>query len=68
MLPIIYGQNYNIFSLHPNVSGIQEYELIEDKYFYKIFKEFLPNKEVENTYANNIHNCCYKYFSCYNLW
>ena len=62
MLPIIYGQNYNIFSLHPNVSGIQEYELIEDKYFYKIFKEFLPNKEVENTYANNIHNCCYKYF------
>ena len=62
MLSIIYGQNYNIFSIHPNVGGIQEYELIEDKYFYQVFKELLPNKDVENFYANNPYNCCYKYF------
>ena len=62
MLNIIFGQNPNIFSMRPNVGGIQEYELIEDKYFYHAFKELLPNKEVENTYANNPYNCCYKYF------
>ena len=62
MLSFIYGQNCNIFSIHPNVGGTQEYELIEDKYFYQVFKELLPNKEVENSYDNNNFNCGYKYF------
>ena len=61
MLSIIYN-NHNIFSLHPNVGGNQEYELIVDKYFYQVFKEILPNKEVENSYGLNDKNCCYKYF------
>ena len=62
MLNIIYGQNYNIFSINPNTGGIQEYEFIEDKYFYHVFKELLPNKEVQNSYSLNDKNCCYKYF------
>ena len=57
MLSIIYN-NHNIFSLHPNVGGNQEYELIVDKYFYQVFKEILPNKEVENSYGLNDKNCC----------
>ena len=62
MLSIIYCQNCNIFSIHPNTGGSQEYELIEDKYLYQVFKEILPNKEVENSYGTNNNNCCYKYF------
>ena len=62
MLSIIYGQNYNIFSTNPNIGNSQGYELIEDKYFYKAFKELLPDKEVENSFGSNIFNCCYKYF------
>ena len=44
MLSIIYGQNYNIFSTNPNIGNNQGYELIEDKYFYKVFKDLLPDK------------------------
>ena len=62
MLNIIYGQNYNIFSTNPNIGNNQGYELIEDKYFYKVFKDLLPDKDVDNSFGTNIFNCCYKYF------
>ena len=35
----------NIFSKTPNNMNVHNYELIDDKFFYKIFKELLPEKE-----------------------
>ena len=62
MLNIIYGSNINLFSIKPNLGGNQAYELIDDIYFYHIFKEILPNKDIENSYCLNSKNCLYKYF------
>ena len=61
MVIIQYNTN-NIFSLNPNNINNQQHELIDDRFFYQIFKEMLPNKEVENTYATSTKNCMYKYF------
>ena len=62
MITTIYGSNLNIFSKNPNLGGNQAYELIDDIYFYHIFKEILPNKDIENSYCLNTKNCLYKYF------
>ena len=61
MLLIQYNFN-NIFCHKPNNINNQQYELIDDRFFYQIFKEMLPNKEVENSYCTSIKNCMYKYF------
>ena len=58
---ILYNQ-VNLFSKTPNNVNIQNCELIDDRFFYQIFKELLPNKEVENTFSNSDKNCMYKYF------
>ena len=57
---ILYNNQVNIFSKTPN--NVQNYELIDDRIFYMIFKELLPNKEIENSFANSNRNCMYKYF------
>ena len=62
MVIIIYNQNNNIFSLNPNNINKQQHELIDDRFFYQIFKEMLQNKEVENSYGTSTKNCMYKYF------
>ena len=62
MITTIYGGNMNIFSTNPNLGGNQAFELIDDAYFYHIFKEILPNKDIENSYCLNNKNCLYKYF------
>ena len=62
MISIILNMNYNCFSLTPNCGEIHDYDLIDDRYFYQIFKELLPDKEVENYYGHNNKNCMYKYF------
>ena len=61
-MSFILYENANIFLLKPaiGVNG-QNYELIDDKYFYMIFKELLPEKEIENCYGNLRTNCMYKY-------
>ena len=59
---IIQYNPINIFSVNPNGLNNQQYELIDDRLFYQIFKEMLPNKEVENTYGILTKNCMYKYF------
>ena len=62
MISIVLYMNYNFFSLTPNCGEIHDYDLIDDRYFYQIFKELLPDKEVENYYGHNKKNCMYKYF------
>ena len=59
---LIVSANFNIFSLTPNCGDNHNYELIDDRYFYQVFKELLPTKEVENYYGTNKKNCMYKYF------
>ena len=59
-----------IFSKNPNrinTSNIlnSNNDLIEDKIFYQIFKEFLPNAEIENPQFPLNNNCMYKYFTEY---
>ena len=62
-LALILTNTLNIFSKTPNNMNVHNYELIDDKFFYKIFKELLPEKEIENNYGNlNNKNCMYKYF------
>ena len=56
---ILYNQ-VNLFSKTPNNVSIQNCELIDDRFFYQIFKELLPDKEVENTFSNSDKNCMYK--------
>ena len=60
IVAILYNNQVNIFSKTPN--NVQNYELIGDRIFYIIFKELIPNKEIENTFANSNKNCMYKYF------
>ena len=58
---VILVNNFNIFVKTPNNINIQNYELIDDRLFYKIFKEYLPEKEMENHYGNLVDkNCMYK--------
>ena len=61
IISILYNQ-VNLFSKKPNNVNNQNCELIDDRNFYNIFKELLPNKEVENTFSNSDKNCMYKYF------
>ena len=58
---IINCYEINIFINNPNINN-QNYELIDDQYLYQIFKELLPDKEVENSYIMNHRNCMFKYF------
>ena len=62
--------NNNIFSINPNITNINQndsdnYDLIGDKLFYYLFKELLPEKEIENSQFSPAYNCMYKYFSEY---
>ena len=61
-MSMILSETSNIFLISPvfGVNG-QNYELIDDKYFYMVFKELLPEKEIENYYGNLRTNCMYKY-------
>ena len=59
---MILSENVNIFLVTPILQDNgQNFELIDDKYFYMIFKELLPEKEIENYYGNIRANCMYKY-------
>lgn len=59
---MILSENQNIFLVKPVLpDNGQNYELIDDKYFYIVFKELLPEKEIENFYGNLSANCMYKY-------
>jgi hypothetical protein len=59
---MILSENANIFLVTPLMhDNGQNFELIDDKYFYMIFKELLPEKEIENYYGNIRANCMYKY-------
>jgi hypothetical protein len=59
---MILSENANIFLVKPILpDNGQNFELIDDKYFYMIFKELLPEKEIENYYGNIKSNCMYKY-------
>ena len=63
-----YIYNNNLFFKTPNINNINNqidsdnYDLIGDKLFYYIFKELLPNDEIENPQFNQIYNCMIKYF------
>ena len=63
-----YIHNNNIFYKYPNLNNInnqidsQHFDLIGDKIFYQIFKELLPNDEIENPQFNLSYNCMIKYF------
>ena len=48
--------NYNIFN--------ENYDLISDKLFYYLFKEILPDAEIENSQLASVfnYNCMMKYF------
>ena len=61
IITFINPYNSNIFLKNPNNVNNQNYELIDDKYFYQIFKELLPDKEIENSYMMNHRNCMFKY-------
>jgi len=63
-MSMILNENSNIFLKQP-INGVngQNYELIDDKYFYMIFKELLPEKEIENYYGNLSTNCMFKYLA-----
>ena len=66
VLVILYGfKDFQIFSKNINVNNIfnSNNDLIEDKIFYKAFKEMLPEAEIENPLIPINNNCMYKYFS-----
>ena len=71
VLSFLYSLNeYEIFSKNPkyiNTNNIlsSNNDLIEDKVFYKIFKELLPDAEIENPQFPLNNNCMYKYFTEY---
>ena len=64
----VYIYQSNLFFKNPNMNNINinnqmdEHELIGDKYFYYIFKELLPNDEIENAQIAPGYNCMIKYF------
>ena len=61
--------NCNLFSKYPKINNNynydvfnENYELISDKLFYYLFKEMLPNEEIENVRLDlNYSNCMMKY-------
>ena len=66
---VYYIFSANIFSLNPKINNNTNYnrfddnnELISDKIFYYLFKEFLPNEEIENCKLGYCYNCMMKYF------
>ena len=54
--------NENIIDLDDYLNNDENYELISDKLFYYIFKELLPNEEIENIKLGYGFNCMMKYF------
>ena len=61
--------NCNIFSKNPKINNNynydkfeENYDLINDKLFYYLFKEILPNAEIENSEIGFNYNCMMKYF------
>ena len=63
-------KDYEIFSRNPknvntNNSLNSNNDLIEDKIFYNIFKELLPEAEIESHEFPIGNNCMYKYFLSY---
>ena len=63
---------YNLLSLYPKINNNYNYditnekfELISDKLFYYLFKEILPNEEIENSLYDNNENCMMKYIKEY---
>ena len=71
VLTIFYTlKDYEIFSRNPknvntNNSLNSNNDLIEDKIFYNIFKELLPESEIETHEFPINNNCMYKYFMSY---
>ena len=57
----------NFFSENPISDNPEGVTMIDDRYFYQIFKELLPDKEVENSYINIHGNCMLKYLYEYLL-
>ena len=57
----------NFFNANPISDNPEGVTMIDDRYFYQIFKELLPDKEVENSYINIRGNCMLKYFYEYLL-
>ena len=70
LIMILYHFFYsNIFLLEPKINNNNNYnkfdennELISDKLFYYLFKELLPNEEIENNQLGYNYNCMMKYF------
>ena len=59
----------NLFSVYPRVRNNYNYDifdenndLINDKLFYYLFKEMLPNEDIENPLFNSYYNCMKRYF------
>ena len=71
MNQVCYFYNNNIFYKNPknvkinNQIDQENYNLIGDSFFYHLFKELLPEAEVENIDYNGNYNCMIKYFSEY---
>ena len=72
LILILYYFSYsNIFSLEPKINNNnnnnynnifdESNELINDKLFYYLFKELLPNEEIENSKLGHGFNCMMKY-------
>ena len=63
------SSNSLLFSKNlPNLNNqinLENYDLIEDKIFYNIFKEFVPNGEIENYDFDLNNNCIDKYLREY---
>ena len=67
VLTFLYNLNEcQIFSKNPKIVNANIFnsnnDLIEDKIFYLVFKELLPEAEIENPEFPFINNCMYKYF------
>ena len=69
IINLILDINCNIFSKNPKINNNfnydkfeENYDLINDKLFYYLFKEILPNAEIENSEIGFNYNCMMKYF------
>ena len=71
----IFTDKYNLFSKYPKINNNynynifnENYDLISDKLFYYLFKEILPDAEIENSQlSGKSYNCMMKYFLEYLL-
>ena len=59
---LLFSKNLPNFN---NQINFENYEIIEDKIFYNIFKEFVPNGEIENYDFDLNNNCIDKYLREY---